>query len=296
MPSAQVNQAIIFADIAGSSKLFHEVGNKIASERINQTLTTLSEQASVLGGVLVKNIGDEIMLRFPSVDSAAIAIREMQRYLSQQTTPLKLKIGASYGPVINHAGDVFGEAVNDAACVAKIAKADQIIITTCFYEALSTPQRAFCQIFDLTLLKGKRQKHLIYRMDWDNVQQHCTQVIPVVQLTAEHDSTPFIELEINGKKVELTAADLPFSFGRDRQRVDCFVPSALASRHHCELLFRRKKFVLVDHSTNGTFIRQEYIGEVYLRREETPLQGRGQITFGQPTNKTKEPIIHYHIQ
>ncbi len=296
MPNSQVNQAIVFADIAGSSKLFHEVGNKVASERINQTLATLSEQTRVFGGILVKSIGDEIMLRFPLADNAAMAMREMQRYLSQQATPLRLKIGASYGPVITHSSDVFGEAVNDAACVARIAKADQIIITKGFYDALSSAQRSSCQIFDLTLLKGQSQRHLIYRMDWDTSSQHCTQVMPVVNMTAEHGTTPFIQLEINGKKLELTAADLPYSFGRDRQHVDCFVPSALASRHHCELLFRRKKFVLVDHSTNGTFIRQEYIGEVYLRREETPLQGRGQITFGQPINQTKEPIIHYQIE
>lgn len=296
MPALQVNHAIMFADIAGSSRLFHEAGNNVASARINETLSALHERASVFGGELVKTIGDEIMLKFATADSAAMAAREMQRYLHQQTLPLKLKIGASFGATLVKSSDVFGEAVNDAACVARIAKGDQIIVTSTFYEALSYTQQQYCQVFDRTLLKGKNQHNLIYRMDLDNPLGHCTQVLPVIHLTTEHDSLPEIQLNINGEQLSLSVADLPYRFGRDRHHVDCFVPSALASRQHCELLFRRRKFVLVDHSTNGTFVHQEHTNEVYLRREEAPLQGRGRITFGEPSAAAKGPVIHFVVQ
>jgi hypothetical protein len=40
----------------------------------------------------------------------------------------------------------------------------------------------------------------------------------------------------------------------------------LASRAHCRLEYNRGKFILVDQSTNGTFVCTQDGKEVYLRR------------------------------
>ncbi len=298
MSPVQVDQIIVFADIAGSSRLFHEQGDKAASQLINTTLGNLGKSATSLQGVVVKTIGDELMLRYDTPDYAAAAMREMQRFLSKQTTPLRLKIGASFGPALVGATDVYGETVNDAACLVRIAKADQIIISNTFFQALSPAQQKHCQIYDFTYLKGKQQRQIIYRMNCEQQADtnSTTQVIPVAGMTNEQVGVAHIKLTVNGKTVELSPGDMPYRFGRDRQHVDCFVPSTLASRQHCELLFRRHKYVLVDHSTNGTFIQQDNIGEVYLRREETPLQGCGQIAFGQRSAQADSTTVHYVVE
>ena len=43
---------------------------------------------------------------------------------------------------------------------------------------------------------------------------------------------------------------------------------------------RRDKFVLVDHSSNGTYVTVEGQGELAVRREELTLRGRGHMSFG----------------
>ncbi|MDQ4146956.1 MAG: FHA domain-containing protein [Pseudomonadota bacterium] len=44
------------------------------------------------------------------------------------------------------------------------------------------------------------------------------------------------------------------------------VNNNLVSRVHARIEYRRAKFVLVDQSTNGTFIRAENRRKMYLRR------------------------------
>jgi adenylate cyclase len=53
-----------------------------------------------------------------------------------------------------------------------------------------------------------------------------------------------------------------------------------ASRLHARIERRRDKFVLIDHSSNGTYVTVQGEAEIALRREELALRGRGQISFG----------------
>jgi predicted component of type VI protein secretion system len=69
------------------------------------------------------------------------------------------------------------------------------------------------------------------------------------------------------------------SLGRDAQN-DVVITDRMASRLHAHVERRRDHFVLVDHSSNGTFVTPEGEAEIALRREELVLRGRGRIAFG----------------
>jgi adenylate cyclase len=56
----------------------------------------------------------------------------------------------------------------------------------------------------------------------------------------------------------------------------------MASRQHCTIDRRGDRFVLKDHSTNGTFVTIEGDTELFLQREELALRKHGWIAFGQP--------------
>jgi len=62
------------------------------------------------------------------------------------------------------------------------------------------------------------------------------------------------------------------------------------SRHHCSIERRHDKFVLTDHSTNGTYVKREGADEVLVQREEFNLTGKGTLTCGQPAVSTKEIV------
>ncbi len=55
-----------------------------------------------------------------------------------------------------------------------------------------------------------------------------------------------------------------------------------ASRIHAHIEHRKQFFVLVDHSTNGTYVQTEDEQVTFLRRGEFRLWGDGWIALGEP--------------
>lgn len=67
--------------------------------------------------------------------------------------------------------------------------------------------------------------------------------------------------------------------GRD---VSCgmVVDTAYASRHHCTVAWQHDKFVLRDHSTNGTWLQLGSAEPLRVHNETVPLIGAGVIKIG----------------
>ena len=58
-----------------------------------------------------------------------------------------------------------------------------------------------------------------------------------------------------------------------------------ASRRHATILRRKHDYVLVDHSTNGTFVQTEDERVAFVRRGEVRLWGEGWISLGGPLSE-----------
>ena len=99
--------AILFADVAGSTRLYETLGDRTARETINGTLTRMTAVAERYSGVLVKTIGDEILCRFPTAERAVSAAITMQEELAADTSGpvrLQMRMGLHWGPVILDSG------------------------------------------------------------------------------------------------------------------------------------------------------------------------------------------------
>ena len=86
-----------------------------------------------------------------------------------------------------------------------------------------------------------------------------------------------------------------FILGRSRQ-CGIIVNSDLASRQHARIVYRKGKYVLIDQSTNGTFIKTQGGKEVYVQGEEFPLSGSGFISLGKSVTVDNEHIIYFSCQ
>jgi predicted component of type VI protein secretion system len=65
----------------------------------------------------------------------------------------------------------------------------------------------------------------------------------------------------------------------------------MASRNHAQIERRKDKFVLIDLSSNGTYVSMKTGEEFKLRREEMLLHGSGAIAFGHsPRDKNAEIV------
>lgn len=72
------------------------------------------------------------------------------------------------------------------------------------------------------------------------------------------------------------------------------VNDTFASREHIRFESRRGKFVLLDTSTNGTYVETAE-GDFYLRREELVLRGTGKISLGRELSQNPDQFISYEI-
>jgi len=94
---------------------------------------------------------------------------------------------------------------------------------------------------------------------------------------------------------EINTKSDDFIIGRSRQS-NIIVNSDLASRHHAKIVYRKGKYVLIDQSTNGTFVKTQGGKEVYVQGEELPLSGSGFISLGKSVTVDNEHIIYFSCQ
>lgn len=275
---------IMFVDVEGSTKLYEKEGDQKAQQIIERCLSIVSDTIKNCGGTIIKYIGDEAMCRFPNEDTGVDAACKIQEALEASSASEKLpavRIGLHYGVAIEKDDDVFGDAVNVAARVASIAKGRQIITTEDTVQNLSDNYLKITREFDKTPIKGKEGELTIYEVMWKpdvSTRMHTT------IKSGSEDGATLLSIIYDGKEYNIKANSPDFLIGRD-DRCDLIVNSDYSSRIHAHIEFRRGKFVLVDESTNGTFISMNNKNEIFLRREESPLVGVGEIVLGESTSK-----------
>jgi class 3 adenylate cyclase len=269
---------VLFADVSGSTRLYESVGDAAALDTIGRCVATMRTACEGHGGRVVKTIGDEVMAVFPGADHAAEAAAEMQARISEQPVVgrvrLAIRVGFHFGPAIEVEGDVFGDSVNTAARMAALAKAEQVILTGQTVDLLSPLLRARVRQIDSLTVKGKHKDIGIFELIWQGPDAELTALatrpihVPARILLRHHE-----------REIELNEAHPSVTLGRDPQN-DLVIADRMASRLHARIERRRDKFVLVDQSSNGTFVTIDGEREVSLRREELLLRGRGRVSFG----------------
>ncbi len=122
---------MLFADVSGSTRLYETAGDAAALDAIGRCIERLSQAAESTGGRVLKTMGDEVMVLFPTPDAAASAASEMHAAVDTlppvNGTKLGVRIGFHSGPVIQRDNDVFGDTVNLAARLVEQAQKGQII-------------------------------------------------------------------------------------------------------------------------------------------------------------------------
>ncbi len=108
--------AILFADVVGSTQLYDKFGDTKASETVALCLDVMKDATHNYNGTVIKTIGDEVMSTFPTVDDAMGAAVMMQSRISSESRqgeriPVSIRVGCHFGPVVQEQNDIFGAAV-----------------------------------------------------------------------------------------------------------------------------------------------------------------------------------------
>ena len=289
MTPTHATGAVLFVDISGSIRLYETLGDEPALVRVGHSLALIARVCEDCGGKVIRTTGDGALCMFETADAALRASRLMQEKTDQQQEPggpgLGIHIGCHFGPVLASGGDLYGDTVNLAARVAGLAKVGQIITTADTIDKLSPALAEQARKLDRVPVKGKQEAVTIFEFLWQDSDE-----LTAYGTRPDYGMAARIVLKYEGREWRFEGpGDL--SFGRDGA-CDVVVGDRKASRQHARIERRRDKFVLADHSSNGTWVW--FAGETengVLRREELMLRASGLIGLGHsPTDGQGAPV------
>jgi len=294
----QQRLAILFADISGSTALYDKLGDVEALRLVTKCLDIMIAELPSYQGVLIKTIGDEIMCTFPTPSDALQAACAMQTAVERERPagerPIYIRIGFHYGDVIREDGDVFGDAVNVAARVTAITRARQIMTTQAVADALPAQLRGKVRQVSRAEFRGKEEAMDVFQVNWEQDDTMSTR-IGLPQFRKPTEARHELLLRYHQQITTIDEQHKSVVVGRG-DTCDVIIQSTFASRQHARIEYSFGKFVITDHSANGTYIRFSDQQVIHLAHQEIILHGTGAISLGQPFSDGPVEVIEYLVQ
>lgn len=274
-------RTILFADICDSSQLYRSLGDVRAQHLVTACLDLLGDCATRHHGELLKTIGDEVMCLFGDVEPAARAAVDMHTRvrrgegLPAHPSSMRVRIGLHHGPVVVQEQDVFGDAVNLAARMVAAAKGGQVLMAASLAGRLPDALQGGVRGIGPLFVKGQAEPVTACELVWD--ADDLTELRPHVPPPVAVPVFGLV-LELDRQLWSLEPSGIGLLLGRG-SHVDVRIEDGRVSREHARIEFRKRHYVLSDHSTNGTFVSTP-AGRHFLHNEELVLGERGMISLG----------------
>ena len=152
--------AIVFTDICGFTELMGR-DETMAMNLLETQRTLLQPIISNFDGEWLKEIGDGLLLSFPSTVKAVTCSLEIQRTLAQNPD-LTLRIGIHIGDVIKKGDDVFGDGVNIASRLEPLAEPGGICVSERVHEDINNKPEISSFFQEEQFLKGVDKPIKVY--------------------------------------------------------------------------------------------------------------------------------------
>lgn len=127
-PVATMNVAVLFVDLSGFTPLTDTRGDSVAADVLDRYSTVVRTAAAHSEGRIMKQIGDEFMLAFPTA-TAAVAFGVDVRQRANAAELPRLRMGAHVGTPLYRDGDYVGATVNLAARVTSEAGPGEFVVS-----------------------------------------------------------------------------------------------------------------------------------------------------------------------
>ena len=287
---------ILFADVVGSTRLFEVLGDLTARDKVAVCVDIMRGATEQRGGSVVKTMGDEILATFEDCDKAMDAAAQMQAAIASHPEldvdgqHIAIRIGCHYGPVVLETRDVFGAAVHTANRMTSQAKAGQIIITDSIFARLSDEWRAIARQVDVAVPRGQQGEVTIYEVLWQHGD--ATSMLPAIATITEQHRPFRIRLTYLGEELMLDDRERSSATLGRGQENDLVIKGNLVSRLHARIEAGKNRFMLIDESTNGSFVQGQNGDDAFVRRDAIPLKGKGVIGLG----RVPEPQSYHTVE
>ncbi len=291
--------AIVFADVVGSMKLYEQLGDLRAREMVAVCIDVMRAATDQHEGMVIKTMGDEVMSTFPTADDALNAAAQMQKQIAAHPAlkvddhAVAIRIGCNFGPVVIENRDIFGSAVHTANRMTSQAKAGQIMTTAAMVERLSPEWRACVRQIDIATVKGRSSELALFEVLWQT--EDITSMVPTIAMSSRNgakDKPHRLRLRYQGQEVIVDERRNNISMGRAEEN-DLVIKGNLISRLHARIEINRNKFMLIDQSTNGTFVQGKDGEEAFVRRDSMQIRAEGLIGLGKAPDSNSLLVIRF---
>jgi len=267
-------KSIVFADVAGYTRLMHE--NEVATQRGVAELTALFDEACrEFGGEMLEIRGDGIFALFKSAVNSVLFANTIQERIASFNEKYKddrkihFRIGIHLGDVLKDEKFHFGDSVNIASRIEGIAEPGGICISSAVYHQVKNAGKLGYENLGLQQLKNIREAVEVFRVTSDTN-------------TAMRVSSPRKQLFEKPKTEEShgvrpSVAVLPFKNISGGPEFDYFsdgvtedIITNLSKFHNLFVISRGSSFVYKDRNLPAKQIGQEldvrYIAEGSVRK------------------------------
>jgi len=119
-----------------------------------------------------------------------------------------------------------------------------------------------------------------------------TTMVPVIVGYSDSARGLRLRLRFDDRELVLDARPSSVTMGRADEN-DVVVKGHLSSRLHARIVIGRSNFVLIDQSTNGTFVQTGDGEELFVRQDILQLKGEGMIGLGCLPERSSQHTIHF---
>lgn len=273
-------RCILFADVVGAAAVREKLGDFEARHAVERALKRAQMALEQGGGKLLKEVADGLFAEFADAGAALAAACEMQLRVADLPPlagqQMSLRIGF-------HSGAAIADAELPAELAAQ-AQPGQILVSADVAAGLSALARQSLRALPALTLANRDAPLAVCDVVWQ-AQGGATvvagRVAEVAPAPAPDQRSATLMLHYDSIVRELDRFASPLLIGREK---DCglVVRDPRASRHHARIERRGEQFVLVDQSTNGTWVTPDGHEEVRVHQGAMPLLGRGRISLGHP--------------
>jgi adenylate cyclase len=292
-----IELAVLFSDVVGSTRIYEVLGDQRAREVIALCIELMQGATEQNRGTVIKTMGDEVMATFPTADDALNAAALIQRSISTHPSlqvegqPVSVRIGCHYGPVVLESRDVFGATVHTANRMTSQAKSGQVMTTAATVEHLSAEWRASVRQIDIATLKGQGAEVTLFEVIWHT--EDVTSMLPSISMGSSSERKALrLRLVLDDREVVVDESRPQIAIGRADEN-DVVIRGNLISRIHARIELSRSKFLLIDQSTNGTFVNALDGEESFVRRDSMQLKGVGMIGLGKVPEADSPQTIRF---
>ena len=268
---------LLCAKVHGMTRDGAVFSDELIGQYLDRRLNRIERATAAYLGRVVRRTAQALLASF---DTAAAALRagcEMQRRCAVmpqiEEISCLLQIGIHYEGVVINAET----ATETASRLTDVLVNGGVAASESVYQTLPSSLRdTSLQIVDAG---GGLAAHIFDCQKIIHLPVSIEQAAPVLH-EALPPAMPVLILRQKGRAFEFSTDHPTITIGRDPHS-DIVINDEKASRKHCQIVLRPDGFVLVDLSTNGTFVSPNEGAALVLKRKMAPLSGSGYIDFGQ---------------